>query len=59
MSFPAVQMSFTSIKTQVLFYHMLFTNKEALLFHVLLCLMLAAYNMGTHGFLKMHAKKNF
>jgi len=52
MSFPAVQMSFTSIKTHLLFYHMLFTNKGALLFHVLLRLILVAYNMGTCGVFK-------
>jgi hypothetical protein len=57
MGFPAVQMSFRSIKTQALFYQMLFTNKGALLFHVLLWLILVAYNMGTCGVLRKHAKK--
>jgi len=36
---------------------MLFTNKGALLFHVLLCLILVAYNMGKCGVLRRHAKK--
>lgn len=36
----------------------MFTNKRALLFHVLLCLILVAYNMGKCGVLSMHAKKN-
>jgi len=36
---------------------MLFTDKGALLFHVLSCLILVAYNMGKCGVLKTHAKK--
>jgi len=36
---------------------MLFTNKGALLFHVLLCQILVAYNMGKCGVLRTHAKK--
>ena len=56
-SFHAVPRSFRAIKTQELFYYMLFTNKGAFLCQVLLCLILVAYNMRKCEAFRMHTKK--